>query len=205
MAGQPLVQVDESAPLRPDSPALYPSTKARAEQYVRAANGDGIETVVLRPRFVWGPEDTSVLPGIVHMVERGRFSWVAGGRHLTDTTHVDNTVEGLILAAERGRPGEAYFVTDGEPIEFRAFVTRLLATRGVEAPDKSVPAGVVKVAAPLAEGTWRLLRLKSAPPINRFAAWISSQECTIDITKARTELGYAPVKDRDQGLRELAA
>ncbi|HEX2126282.1 MAG TPA: NAD-dependent epimerase/dehydratase family protein, partial [Thermoleophilaceae bacterium] len=39
MAGEPLVQVNEDAPLRPDSPALYPATKARAEQRVRAANG----------------------------------------------------------------------------------------------------------------------------------------------------------------------
>ncbi len=54
MAGSPLVNVDEAAPLRPDSPALYPSSKAKAEQRVRAANGDGLETVVIRPRFVWG-------------------------------------------------------------------------------------------------------------------------------------------------------
>src|SRR5919107_1628828 len=66
MAGQPLVNVDESAPLRPDSPALYSSSKARAEQLVRAANG--IETVVVRPRFVWGRGDTSLLPTIIEMV-----------------------------------------------------------------------------------------------------------------------------------------
>src|SRR5438552_204885 len=52
MAGSPLVQVDETAPLRPDSPALYSATKARAEQLVLAANRDGFETVVVRPRFV---------------------------------------------------------------------------------------------------------------------------------------------------------
>ena len=63
MAGQPLVNVDESAPLRPDSPALYSSSKAKAEELVRAANGDGLETVVVRPRFVWGRGDTTLLPG----------------------------------------------------------------------------------------------------------------------------------------------
>jgi len=54
MAGEPLVNVDETAPLRPDSPAPYPATKAKAEQAVREANRDGFETVILRPRFVWG-------------------------------------------------------------------------------------------------------------------------------------------------------
>src|SRR5918997_734369 len=90
LAGEPLVDVDESAPLRPDSRALYSSTKAKAEQAVRNANGDGFETVVVRPRFVWGPGDTSVLPAIVEAVRRGRFSSIGGGRQLTETTHVEN-------------------------------------------------------------------------------------------------------------------
>ena len=62
LAGEPLVNVDETAPLRPDSPALYSSTKARAEQAVLAANAEGFETVVVRPRFVWGVGDTTLLP-----------------------------------------------------------------------------------------------------------------------------------------------
>jgi len=62
MAGQPLVNVDETAPLRPDSPANYPSTKAMAEQLVRAAAGADFETVVIRPRLVWGPRDTTIRP-----------------------------------------------------------------------------------------------------------------------------------------------
>ena len=82
MAGQPLVNVDETAPLRPDSPALYSATKARAEQAVRAANREGFETVVIRPRFVWGTGDTTLLPSIVELVQSGRFAWIGGGRHL---------------------------------------------------------------------------------------------------------------------------
>src|SRR3954470_14008052 len=67
MAGEPLVNVDETAPLRPDSKAPYPWSKARAEQAVRDANGNALETVVVRPRFVWGRGDTTLLPQIVEM------------------------------------------------------------------------------------------------------------------------------------------
>src|SRR3954453_5971455 len=132
MAGQPLVNVDEKTPLRPDSPTPYPWSKAKAEQAVRDANGDGLETIVVRPRFVWGKGASTLLPEIVAMVKAGKFAWIGGGGQLTATTHIDNTVEGLVLAAERGKPGAVYFVTDGEPVVFREVVSELMRTRGVD-------------------------------------------------------------------------
>jgi nucleoside-diphosphate-sugar epimerase len=205
MAGQPLVNVNEDTPLRPDSAVLYSSSKAKAEQLVRAANGHGLETVVVRPRFVWGRGDTTLLPAITEMVRSGRFRWIGGGRHLTATTHVDNTVEGLWLAATRAPAGTVYFVTDGDPVVFRDFLSRMLGTQGVTIPDRSVPAGVAKVAAVAAERIWRLLRRPGSPPLTRFAVWVSSQECTIDISRAERELGYRPVTSREEGLAELSA
>ena len=203
LAGQPLVDVDETAPLRPDSKAPYSSTKARAEQAVRDANGDGLETVVVRPRLVWGRGDTTILPALVEAVRAGRFRWIAGGRHRTSTTHVDNAVHGLVLGAERGQPGGVYFVTDGEPVVFHDFVVELLATQGVEAPESSVPAPVARVAAPALEGAWRVLRLRGQPPLTRLAYWLSALETTIDISRAHRELGYEPVKSIPEGMAEL--
>lgn len=205
MAGEPLVDVDETAPLRPDSPAPYPATKAKAEQAVREANRDRFETVVLRPRFVWGAGDTTLLPEMVKMVDAGRFAWVAGGRNLTAITHVDNVVEGLVLAAERGKPGEAYFVTDGEPVAFREIVSTLLETQGVEPPTRSIPKWLAGAVSAGGEVAWRFLPLPGEPPIPRFTYWILTQECTIDISKARSELGYEPVRSREEGLAELRA
>jgi nucleoside-diphosphate-sugar epimerase len=205
MAGEPLVNVNEEAPLRPDSPVLYSATKAEAEQRVRAANGDGLETVVIRPRFVWGKGDTTLLPTMVEMVRAGRFRWVGGGRHLTATTHVDNTVEGLWLGATKAPAGGVYFVTDGEPVVFRDFVSRMVGTQGVTIPDKSVPPAVAGAAAGAIEPLWRALRRPGPPPITRFAVWVSSQECTIDISRAERDLGYRPIRTRDEGLEALAA
>jgi nucleoside-diphosphate-sugar epimerase len=205
MAGEPLVNVDETAPLRPDSPALYSSSKAKAEQRVRAANGDGLETVVVRPRFVWGRGDTTLLPAIMELVRSGRFRWVGGGRQLTATTHVDNSVEGLWLGATKGQPGGVYFVTDGEPVVFREFLSAMLGTQGVEIPDKSVPPAIAGPAAGATERVWRLLKRPGNPPLTRLAVWISSHECTIDISRAERELDYRPVKTREEGLAELSS
>ena len=203
LAGHPLENVDETAPLRPDSKAPYCSTKARAEALVREAAG--IEGVVVRPRLVWGPGDNTVLPGLMDAVRSKRFSWIGGGEHRTSTTHVDNVVEGLVLGAERGRPGEAYFVTDGEPVVFREFVTELLGTHGVEPPDRNAPRALVRALAAASEGAWRVLPLRGSPPVTRIACWLASLETTIDISKAREQLGYEPVITREEGMEALRA
>jgi nucleoside-diphosphate-sugar epimerase len=203
MHGQPLIAVDESYPLAFRSPAPYSRSKALGEQVVLEESRDGLEAMIVRPRFVWGRGDTTLLPRLVEMTRSGDFRWVGGGRHLTSTTHIDNTVEGLIRAAERGRGGRAYFVTDGAPVVFRDFVGELIATQGVTPPTGSVPTPVARAVAAAGETAWKLLPLRGAPPLTRFASWVASQECTIDDHRAREELGYTPVISREEGMREL--
>ena len=53
------------------------------------------------------------------------------------------------------------------------------------------------------EALWRRLKRPGSPPLTRFAVWVSSQECTIDIARAERELGYRPVTTREEGLREM--
>jgi nucleoside-diphosphate-sugar epimerase len=109
-----------------------------------------------------------------------------------------------VLGATRGRPGGVYFVTDGDPVVFREFVTQLLATQGIEAPARNMPAPVAAAAASTLEGVWKLLRRPSPPPVTRLAYWLSAQECTIDISRARAELGYEPVRTIADGMAELS-
>jgi nucleoside-diphosphate-sugar epimerase len=203
MHGAPLVAVDERAPLQPRSRALYSATKARAEMEVLGVPGPELERVVIRPRLVWGVGDTTILPGVQAAVESGRWAWIGGGGHRTSTTHVDNVVEGLWLGATRARPGGVYFVTDGEPMVFRDFFERLLATQGVTPGDRTLPRSVAGALAAAGEAAWRALRLPGQPPLTRLGYWLASQECTIDISRARAELGYAPVRTIDDGMEEL--
>ena len=79
----------------------------------------------------------------------------------------------------------------------------LIATQGVTPPSGSVPAPVARALAAAGETAWKLLPLRRQPPLTRFAAWVASLECTIDDTRARRELGFAPVVTREQGMREL--
>ncbi len=194
--GKPIVQADETRPraTRPAGP--YPLSKGLAEERVLAANRDGLATVIVRPRFIWGAGDTNLIPRIVELVKRGRFGWIGGGHYLTSTCHVDNVVEGILLAAERGGPGEIYFLTDGEPVEFRGFLTQMLATYGVDPGNRSVPRWLARTVAALTG--WM-----SKPPVTRTAIALVGNEVTLVDTKARRELGYTSHVSRERGLAEM--
>lgn len=201
--GTPLVDVDETRPLPARPLPRYPHTKNEAEKLVRAANAAGFRTVVVRPRFIWGNDDTSVLAALAAAVKAGRFMWMDGGRYPTSTTHVDNVCEGLLLAAEKGRGGGAYFVTDGAPVELRAFVTRMLATQGVDPGGKSLPKGLVLLLARVSEWIWDTFRLGGNPPATRMAVHLFGEPVTVSDAKARRELGYRGAVSREQGLTGL--
>ena len=204
--GRPFDGVDETYPV-PTKGHLshYAASKAEAERIVLAANGDGLETIAIRPRLVWGPEDGTWLPGLVEKVRLGVFRWVDGGSHLGSTCHVYNLVEALVLAAESGRPGAAYFVTDGPPRSFREFAGAYMATAGVEVADRSVPGWLMRAAGAALETVWRVLPTRSAPPVNRVEAYMVSHPQVFDDSAARAELGYRPVISFEEGLRELTS
>lgn len=204
--GQDMIDVDEAAPLSLNSPFPYSRSKAHAEKAVRAANdpGHGFETIVIRPRFVWGPGDVTLAPVIREMAAQGKFAWIDGGRAKTSTTYIGNLVHALECGLTKGRAGEAYFVLDGQPVEFRDFVTRMMKAAGVTLPGKSVPGFVVRGLAAVSEPLWRLFRVKSKPPMTRFTAAIMSRHCVLKDDKARRELSYQPPFTVEAGLAEMA-
>ena len=205
--GQHMRGIDETYPLCPQSPFPYSSIKAKAEKMVRDANetDNGFETIALRPRMIWGPDDQTILAVVKGMAEAGKFVWVDGGKAVTSTTHIDKLVHAMDLALTQGVGGENYFVLDDGETSIRAFFTAYLATEGVELDAKSVPGWFLRGLSNVVEPIWRLLRLKSAPPITKFTAHIMSRDGTFTDKKARTQLGYAPLISREEGLKRLSS
>ncbi|AGP59420.1 NAD-dependent epimerase/dehydratase family protein [Streptomyces rapamycinicus] len=181
LAGDPLVDIDESAPLRPDSEAAYCAVKAVAERIVLDANAPGFATVSIRPRFVWGP-GSILTEGLVAAARAGQFAWIDGGRHATDVTFVDNAVEGLVLGWRHGRPGQAYFVTDQHRVVLREFMEALFGIYGVDTPIPDLDAGTAAREVPVP------------------ARWFLGQPCLLCTDKAVAELGYKPIVSHGAGL-----
>jgi nucleoside-diphosphate-sugar epimerase len=203
LGARPLVGADESWPYPDRFVGPYAATEAEAEQLVLAASTPELATVSVRPRLVWGRGDTGLLPGLVAAVRSGLLRWIDGGVHLTSTTHVRNAVEGVLAAADRGRGGQAYFVTDGAPLPFREFATALLATRGIVPQVGTVSGRVARAAAGGTGALWRALPLPGRPPVDLATVRAIGEECTLRDDRARRELGYEGHVGREQGLAEL--
>lgn len=201
--GKPTVNADESRVRSRRPLGLYALTKGLAEERVLAAASGELAAMIVRPRFIWGEGDTTILPTMIEATRKGQLRWIGGGHFSISTCHVANVCEGLILAARRGRGGEVYFVTDGAPVEFRGFISELLRTQGVEPPEGSIPPLGARFFASGGELAWQALRLKGAPPLTRATLTLIGQEMTVNDAKARRELGYANVVSREEGLEAM--
>jgi len=204
LVGSPIQNADETQPYSPNIHGYYPRSKMEAEKVVLAANCDELETVIIRPRFIWGKGDNTLLPKLVKAVRDGQFKWFNGGEYLISTTHIANCVEGAILAAEKGRGGEIYHLTDGKPQQFKDFISLLLRTQDIDPSTiGSIPTWVASSVAWATEKAFSWFSLKGEPPILPSVVALIGTSVTISDAKARRELGYQSHFSIEAGIQEL--
>jgi nucleoside-diphosphate-sugar epimerase len=190
--------------------AWYPASKKLAEQRLLAANDATLATVALRPRLIWGPGDTQLLPRLVDRALAGRLRFVGDGDNRMDTTYIDNAVDAHLLALDALRPGaacagRAYFISNGEPLSAREIVNDLLRAADVPEVDASIPFGAAYAIGAVLEAGWRLLRLDGEPPMTRFLAEQLSTPHWYDISASARDFGYVPRITIAEGLARTAA
>jgi nucleoside-diphosphate-sugar epimerase len=206
--GGDLAGVDESEPYPEHFDAAYPQTKAMAEMAVLAANDDTLLTIALRPRLIWGPEDTNLVPQIVGRARSGRLRFVGGGDNLVDTTYIDNAADAHLLAADRLAPGSPcagrpYFISNGEPWPLKTFINRILEAAGLPPEERTVPLRLAVAAGAVFEAVERFVPFPNGPPMTRFIARNFAAAHWFDISAARRDLGYEPRITLDDGLARL--
>jgi 2-alkyl-3-oxoalkanoate reductase len=189
--------------------APYPATKVIAEQAMLAASDAALVTVSLRPRLIWGPGDTQLLPRLVERARAGRLRFIAGGFNRMDTTYIDNVVQAHLDALDHLAPGspcagKAYFISNGEPMAVRDIVNALLRAAGAPQVTGSVPYPVAYAAGAVLEGAWRVFGLAGEPPMTRFLAEQLSTPHWYDIGAAKRDFGYVPRVSVAEGLRRTA-
>jgi nucleoside-diphosphate-sugar epimerase len=200
---------DESLPYPDHFEAEYPRTKAAAEKAILAANGPDLATVSLRPHLIWGPGDPHLIPRLLDRARKGKLRRIGSDRVLVDVTFVENAAHAHLLAADRLAPGSAiagnaYFLSDGRPVELWEFVNRILTAGGVPPVTRTIAKWKAMLAARLLEFVYRTLRLTGEPAMTRFVASQLSTSHWYDISAARRDLGYEPLVGMEEGLKRLS-
>ena len=203
--GTPARNADERAPTFPNHFSAYLASKARAESSVLAANKRGFRTLALRPPALWGPGDpfSRALP---QAINSGQFAFIDRGDYAFATCHVDNVIEGIQCALERGEGGRAYFITDSEKQTFREFVASLASVQGLSIEKlRSIPYWLALTLGRLMDALWAVTRKAGDPPLSRSMMRMIGREFSVNDAAARRELGYAARTSRAAGLRSYAS
>lgn len=190
--------------------AHYAATKIIAEREVLAANDAALATVALRPRLIWGPGDTQILPKLVARARSGRLRLVGGGDNRVDTTYIDNAAQAHVDALEHLRPGaacagRAYFISNGEPWPLRDVLNGLLRAAGAPEVHASIPFGAAYAIGAVCEGLWTMLPLRGDPPMTRFLAEQLATPHWYSMAPAARDFGYVPRISMAGGLARLRA
>lgn len=198
--------VREDAPLPAKPVNEYARTKLLAEGEVQRGFAAGLPVVTLRPRAIFGPGDQAILPRLIQVAQRGRMPLINGGRALIDLSYVENVVDALLLglSAPEGCSGRTYNITNGEPMELRTLLTALFERLSMPVKMVDLPWGAAWGIASALEAVYRLLPGRPEPPLTRFAVGSIGLSQTLDITAARTELGYTPRVSVFEGIERFA-
>ncbi len=201
--GKAVHNVDESYLPKKLPTDLYSETKYQAELAVLAANSNNMQTIVLRPPFVWGP-DSPHIDVIRDVIEKNQFRWIGAGRHALSTCHVDNLAAAIVAAIHSDRGGAVYYVTDGETRPFRDFMSKYAQAMDYRLGDKTVPRWFALVAAKSVQFIWSRFKLKSQPPLLPVMIYLLGTNMTVSDQKARVELEYQNQLTIDEGFEKLA-
>ena len=199
--------IKENAPL-PETPAnFYIKSKLLAEQLIdKAWHEKQLNVVTLRPRAIFGPYDTAILPRLLRAEKNGILPMIGRGDNLIDVTCVDNVVESLLLAATAGSAvcGKKYNITNDEHKTLIDILTLLYSALGTPLKIQSIPYSVAQALAYCLETMYRLLPLKGEPRITRYSAGVLALGQTLNIDAAKHDLNYKPLVSIEQGMHQFA-
>ncbi len=183
---------EADAPQRPYGPLAQ--TKLQAEELVRVSGKKGFWTIALRPGLVWGPGDETHLPAWKQEAEAGGIRIIGGGKRLMATTYIGNVAHAVARALEtQVTTGNVYYVVDTELSVSREFFSELSERLGWAPPRNAGPY------------RWAWLACRAGlSPLDPTQVIRRGQTSAFDMRRAKEDLAYEPVFNRDQGMEALA-
>ncbi len=182
----------------------YTLTKVESEQlvlhYVAEKN---LPAVVLRPGFIYGPRDRTVMPRLMDKLRTKKFAYLGNHDKLMNNTFVGNLCEAIWLAIERDNVlGEVFNIRDPRAVSKKEFMDTICEVAGFPIPTKVVPLHIARFLAWHMETLWKLFRCRNAPLVNSARIKFLGRNLDYDIEKATLQLGYQPSTDFRDAMPE---
>ena len=193
------VPATEQSDCRPHHP--YGRSKLKAEQEIMTMVAEKkLPAVIVRFSMVYGPGDSRDIFKLTRLAKKGLFPKIGNRPKLTPLVHVDDAIQGLLLAAEKGNAGQIYLLTNRESLPFDDIRKILQQALGVNRLPLYVPEAVALTMASLAEKVFPFVG--KTPPIARKNIESTLADRVFSIDKAKTELGFDPKVDPIAGLKD---
>jgi dihydroflavonol-4-reductase len=193
---------NEDAPLRPGD--IYQRTKLVGEQAPRdAAARTGIELTIVRPTGIYGPGDRRLLR-LFRGVARRRWLTLGSGDIYYHLTFIDDLVDGFRLCGTHPTAANRTYILAGSEVTTLNQLVAIVAEEArVPAPRVHLPVWPVWTAGAMCEAICRPFGIE--PPLYRRRVDFFTKSRAFDITRARTELGFAPRVGLHDGIRRTLA
>jgi nucleoside-diphosphate-sugar epimerase len=193
---------DETTPPAAEALDGYTRSKVEAEALALSYVKDrGLPLSVVRPGFIYGERDRTVLPKLIHSLRTGRFAYFGSGEQALNCIYVKNLVAAIFLAAEvPGAVGEVFNVTDGARVSKKQFIGRVAELAGLKPPRRKIPLWLAWTLAILLERRAKRKGATTPPLVNKARYKFLGLNLDYSIEKARKILGYRPPFTTEQGL-----
>ncbi len=183
----------------PASPILaYDHAKYAGEQAARRFAAQAMDVVIVRPGWAYGPGDRRTFK-LIRLVAAGPPIMATKAAARQTPVYIGDLVEGVRLAARRGRRGEVYHLAGAEILTADEIIRAVAAAAGRRPPRFRLPTGPARLAAYLLEKAYGPLHKE--PPLSRSKLSFFLHSKPLSIAKARRELGFSPSVDFAGGIR----
>jgi len=185
----------EDYPLNPRN--IYDKSKLEGEKIALRLAQEGMNIVIIRPGWVYGPGDRRTFK-LIKSIDKKKFFLVTKGKTQQTPVYIQDLINGILICAEKGKRGEIYNLSGGEILSVREIVETISSSTGKKIPPFTLPLFPVKLAAWSAEKIFFLF--KKEAPLNRAKLSFFTHPKPLSIKKAEEELGFSPQINFKKGM-----
>lgn len=190
----------EESPYNPGD--IYQRTKLEGELVAREAFAKGLPGTVVRPASIYGPGDLRLLK-LFRTIRNGSFRMFGSGEAFFHMVYIDDLVDGMLLCAERAEAvGQVFILAGPRYLKLDNLVSLVANAVGVPVPRGHLPMWPLMAAAAACEAVCRPFNIE--PPLHRRRADFFRKNRAFSYEKARNLLGYEPLIDPSDGIRQTA-